>query len=194
MDKQSLIPLKVKIKYGNVTKYNQRKGVETKPQHIYPDFNQISEIIRGNLDWSTYIDTYGSGWIYDKLSGIGEVDTENSDPTVWNGLLMVPKDFADEAVRLFPDTCSIEDEDEAERFYNERSAVTQPSEVSDQKELLRVQVLLQSGVPATDPRISKALDPDDPTVGVKRNTDKTWEGFKSKRGMTIDESKKKQPK
>jgi hypothetical protein len=176
-----LIPIKVKI----------LKGVKNgKAQHIYPDFNLISSEIREGMDWSDYFDYKGIGWHYDKLSGFGEVDAVNPDPDVWYGCTCVPKAFADSAVTLFPSIVTIINESDFEVFYNDRAHVHEPTEIIDTDKLQAIKARRDLGLQDT-PEILKALDPNDPTSGVVLNKNKTWELFKSRKGLQIDATRAK---
>lgn len=179
MAKFNLVPIRVKIRHG------VKQG---RAQHIYPDFNQISAQKRGNMDWCYFIDAHGTGWHYDRLSGIGEVDSINPDPDVWYGCICVPEDFANEAASLFPNDVEIIDEDTFEDFYDNRHAVFFPEEIVDEDAVKQVEQMRTLGVSDSDSRIAKALDPNDPTPGIRKNPRRRWKDFKQKSGITIKSS------
>ena len=183
MAKVNLVPIRVKIKHGAVG-----GGIK----HIYPDFNLIAPSIRrGGMDWSIYFDFYGIGWHYDHLSGIGESDAYNPDPDIWFGCTCVPEDFAIAAATLFPNDVEIIDEATFETFYNERAHIHEPAQFHDAEILEGIKARRDLGITDT-PEILKALDPNDPTSGIRNNPVRFWEGCKLKTGLTIhvDQQKK----
>ena len=152
----NLVPLKVTI--GLRTTGNRR-------EHDHPEFNLIPADLRGNMDWSHYIDQFG-GWKYDNVSGHDTADDE-SPHGVWLGLICVPEAFAEKAVELFPDQCEILDDAKAGDFYEKRHTVNQP-EIHE------------------DADTANALDPDHPHRGRRRNKTKRWDDYKTERGVVID--------
>lgn len=182
-----LIPLKITITRAE--------------QNNYPPFNDIPVEIRKGLDWAVYIDRHGSGLLYDVKSGFNEVDEENPDPhTLWC-FLMVPEDFAREAIARFPGQVMEIDEAEFERCYNERCALHQPDETVDPGTLqgILAQLQIERDFPGVMPPISgekraamrRALDPADRSPGVRANPNRTYKGFKAMRGLTVAERLRK---
>jgi hypothetical protein len=95
-------------------------------EHAYPNFNSIAPALRQSMDWSLFIDLFG-GWKYDKVAGHQEDDVAGGSPRgVWFGLLLVPADFATEAVALFPGEVSKLSGVDATTFYESRVTVNQP--------------------------------------------------------------------
>ena len=188
-----LVPIRVKITRGVA-----RNG---QVQNIYPDFNKIAPELRGGMDWTYFFDTHGIGWHYDHKSGFGEVDDYNNDPNCQFGATMVPEAFAMAAVANFPDRVQTITEAEFEKFYEERAHAHEPDELEDvevlQGLLLRHQ-LEQAGLMATPSQEEKqrralALDPQHPSRGIRRNTNKRYEAIKAKRGFTVAPSVRKRP-
>jgi hypothetical protein len=177
-----LVPIKILIK----RKFDGRSLVND-----YPNFNLLPPEVRGNMDWSHYLDQF-IGWHYDKVSGFGESDTFNPDPDTQLGCTCVPEAFALAAVTTFPDRVSIINESEFETFYDNRAHAHEPPEHIDKDHLAAINErkrsedlgLLPANAAANAHR-NKALDPDDPTPGIRRNHNKTWALFKKKRNVKI---------
>lgn len=183
MAKTDLIPIRVKIRHG--------KHPETgKTQHLYPDFNSLPAAVRDDMDWSEYIDIAGTGWMYDKVCGHYETDAESPETGVWIGCIGVPKPFADAADAAFADV-EVINETTLEDFYNNRHAVKFAEVEVDDRAIAYVNELRAQGVTETDPRIAKAIDPDDQTPGLSRNKKKTWALRKQTEGLEIHASKRK---
>jgi hypothetical protein len=165
-----LVPLKVKI------------GLRDNGMHAFPAFNSISASLRGGVDWSNFVDRFG-GWHYDQVCG-HDKEEQGSPRGCWNGLLFVPEDFANAAVSQFPDQCEIIDETDAEIFYNERAHV-RDAEIREDTTVLQSLAAKKALGMELDSSDNDALDPDHPALGRRRNTKKTYAGFKSERGMKI---------
>lgn len=166
-----LVPLKVLI------------GLTNKGFAGYPDFSQLATVKSSGLDWSIFVDSNGMGWIYDKKTGHKEVAVD-SPMGQQNGVLLVTEEFATQAIAMFPDKCSVLKETEFETFYNEKATVHMPHETVDEKIVNGIAAKQTAGreLTATD---NAALDPDDPTPGIKKNPNKVYADFKVKRGFTI---------
>lgn len=176
------MPLMVKI--GLKTSNNRR-------EHDYPAFNQLAADLRGNTDWSIFVDQYG-GWHYDKEAGHADHDPKDVGDTrfdsphgMWLGMLLVPENFAQAAVKRFPEQCYIIDDKGAEEFYEARCTAKQPEVHDDVEALQALAAKKQLGMADDDPEIAHAMDVDHPSPGRRRNKLKTWEGYKKQRGVTI---------
>lgn len=136
-------------------------------------------------DWSYYVDRFG-GWHYDKVAGHADHDPDFGSPVgmQW-GVLLVPREFAEKAVELFPEVCEPIEEPAAEAFYDVRAHGHEPEMHEDLEELQKIAALEQLGEDVTD-RKRRALDPDDPAPGRRRNKRKTWQQYKVQRGVEID--------
>ena len=165
-----LVPLKVKI------------GLKESGGAKYPEFNVLQCVKDSKTDWSCYVDCHGTGWTYDCC---GHCDQEPDSPfgIQW-GMISVPKIFADQAVAEFPSDVAKMTDTEAEEFYNNCCARDLPDEDIDIKVLDAIKRKKDMGVDLTPMQI-KAIDPQDDTRGIRPNKDKTWPGFKQKRGVTI---------
>lgn len=170
-----LVPLKVKIGLKNES---------GKKVHGFPDFNQLPAGVRDDMDWSYFIDKFG-GWHYDQLSGHADDDPGDDSPQgQWNGMFLVPDNFAQAAVNAFPTQCEIVDETNAEVFYDERAHKRDPAIKEDVVTLQAIAAKRALLIPE-DQEDLDALDPDHPAPGRRRNKRKTWTGYKSAEGLTI---------
>ncbi len=173
----NLVPIKIRIKRGN------RNG---RVRNIYPDFNSIDSVIRKDMDWSYFVDANGIGLHYDKLDGFGE----GTNPQEQFCATCVPKNFADEAVALFPNDVEIITETAFEIFYNDRAHIQEPDEILDAEILQGIVAKRNLGLPAK-PSEDDALDPDKPCLGIRKNHNKTWARKKLKQGIAIHAAYKK---
>lgn len=177
-----MVPIKVKIS----------RGADGRGQAVmkWPSFNDLPAEARDGMDWSAFIDSRGIGWFYDKVANIGKGDDEECACT------MVPRAFADAAVAKFPDQVAIISEDDFADFHDGRSCCYEPDELVDEKVLsamlLRKQLedaglLPMPTLEALSKRV-RALDPDDPMPGIRRNPVRTWAGRKKslKKAFDID--------
>lgn len=168
-----LVPLKVTI--GLKTEKKKRF-------HAYPPFNELPEALRDGMDWSYFVDQHG-GWHYDKVSGHNEEDAE-SPRGVWHGMLLVPEGFANEAISRWPEQCSILNEAQAERFYEDRVTVNQP-EIQEDAEALQI-IAAKHGAGIAETEDDKAaLDPDNPRRGRTRNKTKKFADMLTHRGLKL---------
>ena len=174
-----LVPLKVKI------------GLREKGFAKYPDFNSLPLSVRGDMDWAEYIDAYGSGWLYDdcghKEEEIRGDEWDSPIGQQW-GVILVPKPFADAAILAFPNEVEKMDQTRTETFYNNYHARKQPENIVDEEALKPFETKVKLGVPLTTKEqldMNKALDPNDPTLGVTKNLRKTWADFKVLKGIKI---------
>ena len=195
-----LVPLKVKI------------PLNAQGQHAYPKFNLLPEDVRGGMDWSKFIDTHGTGWHYDKVSGHGYSDQNNSnvppnhphkndDPTIWYGCVCVPEPFADAAAAMFPELVEIIDEASFESFYDDRAHVHEEAELLDRdvvdmiltQRKAEAEGLLPPPSAETLQRRADAMDPSKPNRGLRKNMNRRYADMKAARGLTI-KNKPKNPR
>ena len=148
----------------------------------YPTFNDLKSVQTSRMDWSKYVDVYGLGWQYDKTSGHTE-DTAESPRGQQFGMLIVPEDFANEAVAMFEECVAIE-EAEAKDFYENKAVINQPDEIIDEKILTGIKLKQDLGQTLTAEQVN-ALDPTKEEKGITLNKDKKWSEFKLKKGVTI---------
>jgi hypothetical protein len=170
-----LVPIKVKI------------GLNSKGHAGYPNFNLVSSSVRKGMDWAEYVDAHGTGWHYDKTSGHKDHTLDSPYGQQW-GMILVPKDFADEVVALFPSDCTKLTELEAEDFYDNKAHKHEPEFKVDEESLKIYDVKEKfkiSLTPEEETKKSKALDPDDDEPGITRNKNKTWQLHKASKNITI---------
>ena len=174
--KTNLVPIKVIL------------GRRPSGEADWPDFNAIDSTIRDNQPWSKYIDSKGTGWVYDKVENLGT----GAD----NGIActLVPEDFANAAVQLFPAVVSIIDEATFNTFYDQRAMVKMPTEFLDTDVLQGITARKQLedlGVaPAPSAEIiaarQKCLDPNEQNYrGIRKNLRKKWVDAKIDLNVTI---------
>lgn len=176
---RNLVPIKVKI---------LRKPAPRGAVNDYPNFNRIDVSIRKNMDWSAYVDLHGTGWMYSK-EGFGQGTDSQSQ---YSGLL-VPADFAREALALFPDRVTEMTEAEWQAFYEDDVMQDSPTENLDtetlQGILARVQLEEKGIAPAPSVELlaarAEALDPDNPRRGINKNRRKKWADVKADRRIQI---------
>ena len=176
---RDLVALKIKIglKGKDWTKAEERGHA------LYPNFNQLQSVINSGMDWSNYVDTYGEGWHYDKKCGHKQEDETSLKGMQW-GMLIVPKEFADEAVATFPQVCSVVNEAELEDFYDNRAHAHEPDERIDDVVLKGIEGKKILGKSLT-PGQERALDPEDDTPGIRKNHRRYWKDYKAKQGVNI---------
>ncbi len=176
---RDLVALKVKIglKGADWPKADERGHA------LYPNFNQLPSVASSGMDWAHYVDTYGEGWQYDKKCGHREEDAGSPRGMQW-GILIIPKEFADEAVAAFSGVCSVVDEGTLETFWNERAHAHEPDERIDDVVLRGIEAKQKLNKSLT-PGQKKALNPEDDTPGIRKNHRRYWADYKAKQGIRI---------
>ena len=167
-----LVPIKVKI------------GLRPNGHADHPNFNILPSVIAAGIDWAYYVDANGSGWLYDCC---GHKEEEPGSPfgMQW-AMLLVPAAFAAEAVAALPAICADMTDAEAEAFYDTQHAKYFDQELLDEKVLSAIKTKQELSPPIPlSTRQLKALDPTDDQPGVRTNHNKTFAGFKTRRGIKI---------
>lgn len=167
---KDLVPIKVKI------------TLNTAGAAKYPSFNALSAVQQSGMDWSKYIDTFGSGWLYD-CCGHKEEEAGSPAGQQW-GMILVPKVFADEAVAKFPNECSKLTEAEAEDFYDKKHARDQRDEEIDVEVLQGIKLKQDLNIPLTKQQ-QDAINPVKEERGVRKNKNKKFTDYKQKRGFRV---------
>jgi hypothetical protein len=170
-----------------------RVPTATGVKNLYPNFNRIHSTLRAHMDWSSYIDSFGSGWHYDEIAPFGTSDPESPGTDEMFGVIAVPEEFAREAVRLFPDTVSTVDEVEFTRLFETRTKSSAPDTFIDTPRLDQLRSRYGIVGPIDDPAAlalmspedRRAVDPNDPAPGIVNNPDKTVSRYTQKTGHTI---------
>jgi hypothetical protein len=163
-----LVPLKVKILRRAKFDVN---GTESMGMD-YPTFNSLPMETRENLDWCNYVDKYG-GWHYDKKSKLGQSDDVVTDKEVQYGCILVKKNFAQEAVKEWPNRVKILSEEEFEDFYDNRAHAGEPDEVINNSIVNAVLAKDKAGVKLTK-KDKDAMDPESDVPGITKNKRKKW--------------------
>ena len=126
------------------------------------------------------INTYWLGsWHYDKTSGHAEQTAESPYGIQW-GMIFTDRAFADEALATFPALVTQMTQAEAATFWDDKAMIRLADEQIDVEVLQGLvahRQLLTRGpgggvgpqLTALEARINRALDPDDPSLGVRRN-------------------------
>lgn len=176
---RQLVALKVKIGLkGNDWPVPKERG-----HALYPPFNDLQAVINSGMDWAKYIDTYGESWHYDKCCGHKEEDVDSPRGMQW-GMLVVPKDFADQAKDAFPEVVTGITEEECEHFWDNRAHAHEHEEKLDDIVLKGIEAKQKLGKQLT-PNQEKALDPNDDTPGIRKNHQRYWKDYKVKQGIEI---------
>ena len=168
------VPLKVRI---GLKVENGRRV------HNYPPFNDLESTLRDNMDWSHFVDFYG-GWHYDQTSGHNDND-DDSPRGEWQGMILVPKAFAEAAADRWPDQCEVLAEASAASFYETRAHVRDP-DIHENTDVLQGIAAKRSAGLEEDDDDKSSLDPDHPKPGRQRNKTKSWDGFLKQSGISID--------
>lgn len=182
-----LVPLRVKTYIGAGAPDAQgRVGNAIQ----YPAFDAIPSDLRGGVTWTAFIDRFGSH-LFDNCCDFHEVDEYNPVHGMRYSCFMVPPNFADAAVALFPDLVEILSEEEFEEFHDTRVTVHMPEEVvhADTLNAIRAKHGIPTGAlkPTATMSVTEknALDPNSPTPGIVKNQRKYWADVKAKRKVTI---------
>lgn len=168
---KDLVPLKVKI------------GQRPNGHADHPDFNLLASVAASGIDWSRYVDLYGDGWHYDKQCGHKEEDATSPRGMQW-GVLLVPAQFASEALDAFPSLCSVLSEAEFSDFYDNRAHAHEPDEHIDAAIVEGINAKKGAGKALTQQQVD-ALDPDKPTPGIRKNKLRLWADAKAHKGINL---------
>ena len=161
-----------------------RIGLKPNGHAEYPNFNELGSVRKENMDWAIYVDQFGIGWQYDKTSGHKEHSEDSPAGMQW-GMLLVPTDFAREAVEMFPDKVQITGEVEFEDFYDNKAHGHEPDEIVDERVLEGIRAKKEVGI-GLSPMQVRALDvEDDEVAGIKRNRTKKWGEAKGRFGVKV---------
>ncbi len=167
----NLVPLKIKI--------GKRENGSAK----YPDFNRIKVVQDLAIDWSVYIDSKGTGWHYDKTSSHSD-NTVDSPFGQQFGSILIPKEFADEAIDMFPEECTILTEEEFEDFYDNKAHVKDSEEIIDEGILTKIKLKKDLGLKLTAEQ-EDAIDIEKEQKGITKNKNKKWKDYKLSKGIKI---------
>jgi hypothetical protein len=157
-------------------------GKNTQGFAAYPDFNSLAVVQASGMDWSKYIDSNGSGWLYDADGH--DVDTVDSPRGQQWGLILAPETFVNQAVTAFPTLCSRLTDAEGEAFYQSQHARDFEEEEIDEVALTKIKRKQDLGKKLT--RADKrALDKRSDSRGIRKNRRKKFKDFKTDRGFNV---------
>lgn len=186
-ERMELVALRVKVYLGAAPPDAQGRVGN---RWVYPDLDAVPSDLRGNVDWTAYIDRFGT-MLYDNVCDFNEIDDYNTERGMKYAAFLVPPEFADAAVARFPEHIEVLDETEFEAFHDGRVTVGMPEEVvqADTLNAIRAKHGVASGPLKATAAMSaferNALDPDHPSPGIVRNTRKYWKDVKARRQVTI---------
>lgn len=149
----------------------------------YPNFEKLDVIQSSPMAWTKYVDVQGMGWLYDKTSGHKD-ETANSPRGQQWGMLLVPAEFADQAVAMYPNECTSLTEVEAQSFFEEKAKVNEPHIKADDSVVNALRAKKEAGLTLTQEDLD-ALDPDKPNPGVVKNQEKKWSDYKVAKNINI---------
>ena len=152
-------------------------GLQQNGQHLYPAFGALPVVQASGVDWSTYVDTFGSGWLYDACCGHRVATPESPLGQQW-GILLVPLAFALQAVAAFPLVVARLTEAELTAFYNAHCHSMEPDQFMDLDVLQGIAAKRSLNLPA-EPWEADALNPNHPMRGIRANRAKRWAGYKA---------------
>lgn len=174
-----VVPIRVKIGL-RPNGHADHPAWESLPM-VAADVSALTKPTREQID--RIIGKYWLGsWHYDKTSGHQDDTVDSPRGQQW-GMLFVTRQFATEAIATFPALVTEMTRSEAVAFYNTKVAVRMSAQIEDESVLsallARRTLMVQTGaspvmLSGLDARIAKALDPDDPEPGVRRNP---WANF-----------------
>ncbi len=176
-----LVPIRVRLYRRTADLDDKRKA----GQADWPPWGELSDEVRRGLEGGQVIDVHGTGWIgYDKVESLGTGHTHG------RAIALVPEDFAEAAHARWPHLVEVLDDAEAEAFWADRVALSEPEHLVDDRILDRIYKL--SGLEAIGAKSApsqaelsaraEALDPDHPAGGLKRNPRKSWARMKQANG------------
>jgi len=153
----------------------------------HPDWKQLPlQKVRGERHEDHQI----VKWVYDKTSGHQD-NTVGSPRGQQFGMMLVTSTFADEAIAQFPELVTIMTEVEAQDFWETKGHAHLPENDIDVDVLLALKaqrdLMMALGKPtvALDAQITRALNPDNRELGVRKNRTKLWADAKMAMGFTI---------
>lgn len=173
-DPKNLVPLKVKI------------GLRPNGHADHPNWYQLPLAFNGERPE----DHMFGGWHYDKSSGHRESSPDSPLGMQW-GVMLVSQKLAQEALTIWPDKMSKISEAEFEDFWENRAYAHLTENKVDHQTLAsyndELSLRTQMGQDTTElkKRLVKALDPNDPERGIRKNNMRHYADFKKDCGITI---------
>lgn len=171
---KELVPIRIKI------------GLRSNGHADHPDWTKLP-MISSDSEVREYAP---SGWIYDKSCGHQDEEVDSPRGMQW-GCFLCTREFATEAINVYPELITQLTEIEFEEFYNNK-AMAHLSENNYDIDVLQGLKLeldlkneLSQGVTDLKTKIAKALDEDDSERGIEKNRERYWADYKVKKGFTI---------
>ncbi len=149
----------------------------------YPEFNRLPAVQQSGKDWAYYVDQEGLSWHYDHCCG-HKTATSDSPYGTQFGVLIIPEDFAIQAVNTFPGIVVRLTEAELEAFYDTHGHGHENEVNIDNDVLWGLQLVEARGINLSADQL-KALDPDDRRPGITKNTRRFWKDFKAEVDVEI---------
>ncbi len=151
--------------------------------HKYPEFNRLPIVQQSGIDWSYYVDQQGLSWHYDHCCG-HKIATVESPFGMQFGVLMIPEDFAVQAVATFPEVVTRLSEAELKAFYDTHGHGHENELLIDNDIVEGLQLIEGRGLKLTADQL-KSLDPKDKKPGICKNPRRYWKDFKAEVDVAI---------
>ncbi len=151
--------------------------------HKYPAFNRLPIVQQSGIDWSYYVDQQGLSWHYDHCCG-HKTATPDSPYGVQYGILVIPEDFAAQAVAQFPEVVIRLTEVELAAFYDTHGHGHEPEMIIDNDVLLGYERIEARDIKLSKDQL-KALDPGDKKPGICKNPRRYWNDYKAEVDVVI---------
>ena len=158
-------------------------GLKPDGHHNYPEFNRLPIVQQAGIDWSYYVDQQGLSWHYDHCCG-HKVNAPESPFGMQFGVLVIPEEFAIQAIGTFPEVITRLTEAELEEFYNTHAHGHESETLVDQDVLNGLKLLEDRGIELTEDQL-KALDPNDKKPGISKNQRRYWKDFRAEVDVEI---------
>lgn len=171
---KALVPIKVKI------------GLRSNGHADHPDWTKLP-MINSDSEVRQYAP---SGWLYDKSCGHQEDSVDSPMGMQW-GCFLCTQEFATEAITAYPDLITQLTEAEFEDFYNNKAMAHLPEKnynldvLNGLKLELDLKKELNQNVVELSTKIAKALNENDNEEGIRKNDERYWTDYKTKKGFTI---------
>lgn len=174
-----IVPIKVRI------------GTKPNGHAKYPHFDKLLCVQQSGVSWSSYIDAYGTGWLYDKCCGHKEHTADSPYGFQW-GVIGVPEIFAEQALAEpeFDGDVFELDEAELQDFYDNHVGSQLPDEEVDKYRLEVIAAKKAAGLELSADDI-EAIDVNNNKPGIRKNHRKTWQRFKDRTGFKVKNTAKK---
>lgn len=179
------VPIKVRI--------GLKPGPNGGVHHDYPDWTLLPLAGSGSkIEKETAVRSHQiERWRYDKVYGHDDEGPDSPVGMQW-GMMIVTRQFADEALLAFPSRVVEMTEVECKDFWDNRCNAHLSDDKWDVDELqgllTMVQLRKELGLALTQSlkdRLQAAMDPDNPMPGIRRRRDRRWEMFKADRKIRI---------